>query len=195
MRVNEKVYCETFPCVDVRSEAYIIPDININPENVCMIMISEATPADQKDDYYAGNNSLFEQTTVLAFNDTGLLVRSIKDILKFGVYLTSAVKCGKIGYGIKAATIKECSLILELSANEVRALISGLNLGVMDLTNDDRVTVREVLQRLGALQKEAADDDDTAVGGIRRGVGIRFGGNGAVPKDDCTGSSDEFGHR
>ena len=113
MRVNEKVCCETFPCVDVRPEAYIIPDININPENVCMIMISEATPADQKDDYYAGGNSLFEQTTVLAFNDAGLLVRSIKDILKFGVYLTSAVKCGKIGYGIKAATIKECSLILE----------------------------------------------------------------------------------
>ena len=30
-----------------------------------------------------------------------------------GVYLTSAVKCGKIGYGIKAGTIKECSRILE----------------------------------------------------------------------------------
>ena len=37
----------------------------------------------------------------------------MKDILNLGVYLTTAVKCGKTGYGIKAATIKECSLILE----------------------------------------------------------------------------------
>jgi uracil-DNA glycosylase len=27
--------------------------------------------------------------------------------------MTTAVKCGKTGYGIKAGTIKECSLILE----------------------------------------------------------------------------------
>jgi len=30
-----------------------------------------------------------------------------------GVYFTTAVKCGKIGYGLKAATVKECSIILE----------------------------------------------------------------------------------
>ena len=29
------------------------------------------------------------------------------------MYLTTAVKCGKTGYGIKTSTIKECSLILE----------------------------------------------------------------------------------
>ena len=29
-----------------------------------------------------------------------------------GIYFTTAVKCGKTGYGIKAATIKECSSLL-----------------------------------------------------------------------------------
>ena len=29
------------------------------------------------------------------------------------IYLTTAVKCGKTAYGIKAATIKECSHLLE----------------------------------------------------------------------------------
>jgi uracil-DNA glycosylase len=29
------------------------------------------------------------------------------------VYFTTAVKCGKTGYGIQAGTIKECSFILE----------------------------------------------------------------------------------
>jgi len=40
-------------------------------------------------------------------------VSSIWDILNLGVYLTTAVKCGKTGYGIKAATINECSNLLE----------------------------------------------------------------------------------
>jgi uracil-DNA glycosylase len=40
-------------------------------------------------------------------------VSSIQDILGLGVYLTTAVKCGKTGYGIKAGPIKECSRILE----------------------------------------------------------------------------------
>ena len=30
-----------------------------------------------------------------------------------GVYLTTAVKCGKTGYGIKTGTVKECSQLLE----------------------------------------------------------------------------------
>ena len=50
---------------------------------------------------------------VQAFQDAGAAFSSIRDILDLGVYLTTAVKCGKTGYGIKAATIKECSLILE----------------------------------------------------------------------------------
>ena len=56
---------------------------------------------------------MFQRTTVQAFQDAGSAVASIQDILDLGVYLTTAVKCGKIGYGIKAATIVECSLILE----------------------------------------------------------------------------------
>jgi uracil-DNA glycosylase len=56
---------------------------------------------------------LFQQTTVQAFNDAGAKVSSIQDILDLGVYLTTAVKCGKTGYGIKSGTIKECSLLLE----------------------------------------------------------------------------------
>jgi len=76
-------------------------------------MISEAAPENPGDYYYAGGGSLFQQTTVQAFNDAGATVSSIRDILDLGVYLTTAVKCGKTGYGIKTGTIKECSLVLE----------------------------------------------------------------------------------
>jgi len=113
MRVSEYVGCEEFPCADVKHECYIIPDLDVKPDAISIVMISEAAPANPDDYYYAKGEPLFQQTTVQAFNDTGASVSSIQDILDLGVYLTTAVKCGKTGYGIKAATIKECSLILE----------------------------------------------------------------------------------
>jgi uracil-DNA glycosylase len=111
--VNELVRCREFPCADVRHECYVVPDIEVNPNAISIVMISEAAPADPGDYYYAAGDPLFQQTTVLAFNDAGAEVQSIQDIVDLGVYLTTAVKCGKTGYGIKAATIKECSLLLE----------------------------------------------------------------------------------
>jgi uracil-DNA glycosylase len=80
---------------------------------VRIVLISEAAPADAADYYYAAGNPLFQQTTVQAFKDAGAAVESVQDILDLGVYLTTAVKCGKTGYGIQASTIVECSLILE----------------------------------------------------------------------------------
>ena len=113
MRVNECVRCETFPCKDVRHERYVVPDVDLQPEQVSIVMISEAAPEDSADHYYAEGNPLFQQTTVQAFRDAGACVASIRDVLDLGVYLTTAVKCGKTGYGIETSTIKECSLILK----------------------------------------------------------------------------------
>jgi len=113
MQANKCVGCKDFPCVGVKHECYVVPGIDIQPDEVSIVMISEAAPADPADYYYASGEPLFQQTTVQAFNDTGADVSSIQDIVDLGVYLTTAVKCGKIGYGIKAGPIKECSLILE----------------------------------------------------------------------------------
>jgi len=113
MQVSKCVGCREFPCDDVRHDCYIIPDIDVKPDGIFIVMISEAAPANPNDYYYAEGDSLFQQTTLQAFNDAGAAVSSIQEILNLGVYLTTAVKCGKTGYGIKTSTIKECSLILE----------------------------------------------------------------------------------
>jgi uracil-DNA glycosylase len=113
MRVNECVACADFPCLDVRHDCYVIPGVDVDPADISILMISEAAPAENKDYYYSGGDSQYERTTLQAFQDAGAEVSSFKDVLDLGVYLTSAVKCGKTGYGIKAGTIKECSLILE----------------------------------------------------------------------------------
>lgn len=113
MKVNDRVRCVEFPCVDVCHKCHIVSHIEVNPTQVSIVLISEATPPDPGDYYYAAGNPLFAQTTVQAFRDAGAEVKSIADILAMGVYLTTAVKCGKTGYGIKAGTIEECSRLLE----------------------------------------------------------------------------------
>ena len=113
MRISEQVICREFPCLDVQHECYIVPHVSINPEDMSVVLISEAAPADLSDYYYAVGDPHYQQTTVHAFNEAGVQVASVQEILELGVYLTTAVKCAKTGYGIKAGTIKECSLLLE----------------------------------------------------------------------------------
>ncbi len=113
MRTSQAVSCENFPCTDVNHSCYIVPDIDLDPLAVSIVMISEAAPADPKDYFYASANALFQQTTLLAFQDAGAPANSMQDLLDLGVYFTTAVKCGKTGYGIQTGTIKECSRLLE----------------------------------------------------------------------------------
>lgn len=101
MKVYEFVVCTAFPCADVQHKCYLVPAIDVKPEKISIIMISEAAPASPSDYYYAGGDSLFQRTTVQAFNDAGAKAASIQDVVGLGVYITTT------------STIKECSLILE----------------------------------------------------------------------------------
>jgi uracil-DNA glycosylase len=113
MRIHQQIGCEKFPCDDVRHECYNVANIELDPNDIRAVLISEASPNDPGNSYYAGSGSLFMQTTLQAFKDAGAQVETIEDILRLGVYLTTAVKCGKTDYGIKTGTIEECSCILE----------------------------------------------------------------------------------
>ena len=120
MRVSDCVACSGFPCTDVQHAGHLVPGIKVVADRVSMVMISEAAPPDAEDDYYAPGDPLFQRTTplfqrttVLAFQSAGADVSSIQELIDLGIYFTTAVKCSKTGYQIKAATIKECSLILE----------------------------------------------------------------------------------
>ena len=113
MKPCNSIRCERFPCADVRHECFVVPNIDLKPNNVSVVMVAEAAPANSADYFYAKGEPLFAKTTLLAFNDAGANVKSVNDILALGVYLTTAVKCGKTGYGISAGTIEECSRLLE----------------------------------------------------------------------------------
>ncbi len=113
MRISELVKCEDFPCADVERGGYAVPGVEVDPARISVVLISECAPARAADHYYAGGESLFQQTTVQAFNDAGAKVASIQEILDLGVYLTTAVKCGKTGYAVQTGTVLACSRLLE----------------------------------------------------------------------------------
>ena len=113
MHIQDCIGCKTFPCTDISPAGYAIPIVELDPQAISTILISEAAPPNPADYYYAPGNPAYRQTTVLAFNDAGIPVASIQEILELGVYMTTAVKCAKKGYAIQSATIKECSFILE----------------------------------------------------------------------------------
>jgi len=114
MRPCKLVKCADFPCLDIIKERYMVPDIEIEPEKIRAIMISEAPPQDEGDYFYARDKPFFIQTTVQAFNDAGFDVSCMKDVLDLGVYVTTAIKCAKTTYTISPETTENCCLrILE----------------------------------------------------------------------------------
>jgi hypothetical protein len=113
MVISDCFGCQDFPCQGVNHEGYIVPDVDLDPDKISIVLISEAAPEDADDYYYAAGNPLFARTTVQAFQEAGANVSSIQDILDMGVYMTTGIKCGKIGYTIKADPIRTCSHLLE----------------------------------------------------------------------------------
>jgi uracil-DNA glycosylase len=109
----EHMGCKDFPCIDINKNGYIVPAVDICLEKIKAVIISEAPPENREDYFYANEESFYLRTTLQAFNDAGISVSSLQDVLNLGFYLTTAVKCAKTQYGVSAATIKNCSHILE----------------------------------------------------------------------------------
>lgn len=123
------VSCDGFPCRDVRHDRHAASGIETNPDAVSLVLISEVPAAEPGDDYGMGRNALFARTTVQAFRDAGVDVDSIDDICRLGVYLTSAVKCAKLGYGVSGATVTTCSYLLERELAHFRRVKAVLLMG------------------------------------------------------------------
>lgn len=113
MRISEIVSCIDFPCVDARQESYLVSDIEVDPESIKIMLISETAATKLMDNYYFSCDALFARTTVQAFQEAGAKISSVQDLLRTGVYLTSAVKCGKYEYAVSTNTITHCSALLE----------------------------------------------------------------------------------
>ncbi len=110
MKPAECIECKNFPCSDINNSGYLVPAVEIDPGKVKVIMISEASPENPHDYFYASGDPFYLKTTLQAFSDAGVSVNSIQEILDLGFYLTTAVKCSKTQYGISAQTVKKTAL-------------------------------------------------------------------------------------
>ncbi len=113
MRPSDRVVCPHLACRDVDSGAHSVPAIDIAAGHVSVIVVSEAAASRAKDNYYAADGALFAQTTLQAFRDAGVDAASVAELLRRGIYFTTAVKCAKTAYGIQTATVHACSELLE----------------------------------------------------------------------------------
>jgi uracil-DNA glycosylase len=113
MKISEHVCCIDFPCVDARQESYLVPDLDIDPQTIKILLISETAATNLKDNYYFTCDALFARTTLQAFKEAGVNASSVQDLLQMGIYLTTAVKCGKNDYAVSTSTIVHCSSLLE----------------------------------------------------------------------------------
>jgi uracil-DNA glycosylase len=91
-----------------------LPDVNLDPEAIKVIIINEVTPQNPNDFFY----SLSEQpdyikTTLSLFKNAGANIESIQDVINMGIYITTAVKCPKSGYFVDSDVIKIHSSVLE----------------------------------------------------------------------------------
>ena len=113
MNVSDKVICLDFPCVDINRQTYTVSSVNIDSQKVRIFMVSEVPPPDNNDYFYSGDKSFYLQTTLQAFNDAGVPVSGMREILDKGIYITTAVKCGKTDYSLSTETVRNCSVLLE----------------------------------------------------------------------------------
>jgi hypothetical protein len=114
MPVSDEVACTDFPCGDVVHRRHEVPAGRVAADRVRLIMVAEAPPTESGDGLFAPGMPFHLETTLDAFRAAGAVVASREDLAALGVYLTTAVKCAKVGYGVERGTVEACSRLLEL---------------------------------------------------------------------------------
>lgn len=148
MLAEDRFECVLMPCTDVHHAGFSLPPRPSHPERIRIVLISECAAAEPADNYYAGDDSLFARTTVQAFRDAGADVRTIEDILDLGVYLTTAIKCSKMAYGIRRDTVAECSRLLERELDQFPNVQAYLLMGDVAIQAANMIARRHGLPRV-----------------------------------------------
>ena len=80
-------------------------DVDVDPASIRAVLINEVVPADPAQDFYGSSGEDYLSTTIPLFQQAGLPVSSIREILDLGFYITNAAKCPKTGYAVEKETI------------------------------------------------------------------------------------------
>ncbi len=148
MKPRDYVDCADRPCAEMDHIAYAVPEVDVDPAAIRLVLIAEVPPPDPADGMYAGSEALHAQTTLLAFRDAGLAAESIEELLQKGIYLTTAVKCGKPEYNLKGDTVAHCSRLLEQELDLFPGVMAYLLMGDVAIRAFNEIARRRTGKRV-----------------------------------------------
>jgi len=91
-----------------------LPDCDLDPGKIKVIMISEVPPKNPEDGFYSkAPCSDYMKSTLGLFEAAGVPIKSIQDIINLGIYVTTAVKIPKTGYTVDKDVIVAHLPVLE----------------------------------------------------------------------------------
>jgi len=105
---------ETAAAHGLEPELLQFPDCALDPEAIKVIMISEVPPKNPEDWFYSAAPAPDYMRSALGlFEAAGVPVKTMRDILNLGIYITTAVKSPKTGYTVDAAVLQAQLPLLE----------------------------------------------------------------------------------
>lgn len=108
-KITEKV----FPKERTNILAYY-PNIEIDAAAIKIVMINEIVANALVNDFYSPEErSFYMETTIPLFQQAGIDVQTIEDIVTLGIYITNAVKRPKTETAISTNQVKEFLPLLE----------------------------------------------------------------------------------
>jgi hypothetical protein len=91
----------------IDTDSIQLPDCNIDPTKIKVIMISEVPPENPEDGFYSSASQPdYVKSTLGLYEKAGVAVGSMQDILNLGIYITTAVKSPKTEYTVATDRIK-----------------------------------------------------------------------------------------
>lgn len=115
MLINIKEYLlGALPEVCQDENDFRFSNVQVDTDKIKCIMINEVPPADPEDDFYSeADDPEYMKTTRDLFNNAGVSVKNIHEILDLGIYITAAVKVPKQEYEVSKETIIQSIPLLE----------------------------------------------------------------------------------
>lgn len=81
------------------AESLQLPDCEIDPQNIKVVMINEVVPKNPDDWFYSETHDPENRKTAFGlFEGAGVPVKSMNDVFDLGIYITAALKTPKEGY-------------------------------------------------------------------------------------------------
>jgi hypothetical protein len=175
VRAAVRITCPGHFCADVDHGRFAAPPDQEDPEWIRMIVVLESPPAGPP----GAGSPLHTETTLQAFRSAGAGVASMSDLSRLGVYVTTAVKCAKTGYGVQRSTVEACSFLLEAEIGLFPRARVVMLMGDTAIAAMNAVARRRTGKRLIPARPTHR----------LRGKEYRFDGLRVIPSYLCTGRS------